>query len=312
MSSETKTNIIISPAPHFHTKINPDKIMIRVIIGLVPAMIASAYFFGIVNFLRVVGISTLSAILFQYIILKIFKRKPIAGAYTSGVVTGILLGLTLPPTVPWWIPLVGSGIAIIIAKEFFGGLGQNPFNPALIGRAVLGVSWPVHLTKFVTPFEGISTATPLALLKDGIDQLPKYWDLLIGNVSGSIGETSALLLLIGGFFLLFTKTIDWQIPFSYLGSMMVLSLAMGRDPIFEILAGGVMLGAFFMATDYVTSPVTSKGRIIFGIGCGVFTFAIRVFGGYPEGVTFAILIMNAFSPIIEKSTLPIKFGEVKK
>ncbi len=312
MSSEFNTKIVISPSPHFRTDLNPNKIMRRVIIGLIPVMIAAVYFFGIVNFLRVVGLSTVSAIVFEFLILRVFKRKIIPGTYSSGVVTGILLGLTLPPSVPWWIPVVGSGIAIIVAKEFFGGLGQNPFNPALIGRAVLSVSWPVHITTFITPFESLTTATPLALLKDGVDKLPSYWDLFYGNVSGSIGETSALLILIGGIYLLMTRTIEWYIPVSYLGSMAILSLLLGRDPVIEILAGGVMLGAFFMATDYVTSPVTSKGRLIFGLGCGILTLIIRAFGGYPEGVTYAILIMNAFSPIIERVTLPRKFGEVKK
>ncbi|MBT9164269.1 MAG: Electron transport complex subunit RsxD [candidate division WS2 bacterium] len=305
------SKVIISPSPHFHANINPDRIMNRVILSLVPASLAAFYFFGWISFLKIVGLSVASAVFFEFIILRLFKRKPLPGTYSSSIVTGLLLALTLPPTSPWWIPIVGSAIAIIVAKEFFGGLGHNPFNPALVGRAVLLISWPTHLTTFIQPFSGITTATPLAFFRDNLS-LPSYQDLFLGNIAGSLGETSAIALIIGGLFLLLSRTIEWQIPTAFLGSVAILSLTLGRDPVFDLLSGGILMGAFFMATDYVTSPITPWGRLLFGIGCGLLTITIRAFGGYPEGVTYAILIMNAFAPMLEQATLPRKFGTVHK
>lgn len=311
MTENNSSKVIISPSPHFHTNINPDKIMSRVILSLIPASLAAFYFFGWISFLKVVGLSVASAIFFQFIILRLFNRKPLLGTYSSSMVTGLLLALTLPPTSPWWIPIVGNAIAIIVAKEFFGGLGHNPFNPALVGRAVLLISWPTHLTTFIHPFSTITTATPLAFFRENLS-LPSYQDLFLGNIAGSLGETSAIALILGGLFLLLSRTIEWQIPTAYLGSAAILSLTLGRDPVFDLLSGGILMGAFFMATDYVTSPITSWGRLLFGIGCGLLTITIRAFGGYPEGVTYAILIMNAFSPMLEQATIPRKFGMVRK
>lgn len=206
---------------------------------------------------------------------------------------------------------MGSVVAIGIGKQVYGGLGSNPFNPALVGRAFLIITFPVHMTTWISPVDGVTTATPLNLLKmQGVKT--GYMQLLIGNVGGSLGETSALLLLIGGLYLLYKGIIDWRIPVFYLGTVAALALVLGSDPIFHLLAGGLMLGAFFMATDMVTTPVTRLGKIIFGVGAGILVVLIRLYGGYPEGVLFSILLMNTFTPIIDRYTRPRIYGEVKK
>jgi electron transport complex protein RnfD len=243
----------------------------------------------------------------------------------SAVVTGLLLALSLPPELPWWMTMFGAFFAIIIGKQVFGGLGHNLFNPALAGRAFLLASWANPMMTWKWPAgsllwagksaDAVASATMLELARKGFFaqhgvSVP-YSQLFMGNIAGSIGETSALALLVGAVFLLAFQVIDWRIPLGYLGTLAALAVLSGQDPVFHLLSGGVLLGAFFMATDYVTTPVTSGGRFFFGLGCGVLTFLIRIYGGYPEGVTYAILLMNAAAPLLEKATIPKRFGEVR-
>ena len=310
----------LSVSPHIHSHLSVKKIMWDVIIALVPAFGMGIYFFG-TQALYPALISIFTAIITEAIISKIRGRKTISNG--SGIVTGLLLGMIIPPGVPLWLPAVGAVCAVILGKEVFGGLGRNIFNPALIGRAILMASWPTFMTTWLAPQPGlfkridtITSATPLAIVKLNLAQeLPSYWNLFIGNIGGSIGETSALALLLGAIYLFIRKRISWHIPVSYIGCVALLSWIFGHnglfagDPLFSILSGGLILGAFFMATDYVTSPITKKGKIVFGIMCGVLTFAIRKWGGYPEGVCYSILIMNAATPIIERHTKPGRFGK---
>ncbi len=318
MRSE-ETKLIVSSSPHIYEKEDVSYAMKQVVFSLIPAVIVGTYLFGIYS-LIIVLISILSAVFWEGISL-IIRKKPlyILGDY-SAIVTGLLLALTLPPNVPFWIPVVGTAVAIILAKQVFGGLGENFLNPALVGRAFLLSSWPQIMTSWIEPKKGIfwasnvTTATPLAIEKLKLSgySLPNYWDLLIGNRAGCIGETSVILLLLGGLWLIYKKIVDWRIPFSYILTVFMFSLIVGKDPIFQILSGGLFLGAFFMATDWVTTPLTSQGRVIFGIGAGLFTIVIRFWGSYPEGVTYGILVMNALTPLIDKFIKPRKFGEVKK
>lgn len=307
--------LIVSSSPHIFTDEDVSKVMLNVIFALLPATIAGIYFFGIYS-LFVILVSIFSAVIWEGIAL-LFRRKPLNTLLDfSAVVTGLLLALTLPPQVPLWIPVIGTAVAIILTKQIFGGLGGNFLNPALVGRAFLLTSYPAVMTSWIGPLTSptpVSTATPLAIEKLKLPySLPSYWDLFIGKVPGSIGETSAFFLLVGGLWLIYKKIIDWRIPLSYILSMMFLSLLLKKDPIFQILAGGVFLGAIFMATDWVTTPLTSKGRLIFGIGAGFLTIAIRMYGNYPEGVTYGILVMNALNPLIDRSIKPRKYGEVKR
>ncbi|HHY37567.1 MAG TPA: RnfABCDGE type electron transport complex subunit D, partial [Clostridia bacterium] len=243
---------------------------------------------------------------------------PVTVGDWSAAVTGLLLAFNIPVTAPLWLPVVGSAFAIIIVKQLFGGLGQNFVNPALAARAMLMAAWPAHMTSWVTPFDAVSTATPLATLVpkagEATAALPSYWNMFVGNIPGCLGETSALAILAGGAYLLLRGVIDWRIPVGFIGTVAVLTWIIGPkgiftgDPLAHILAGGLMLGAFFMATDYVTSPVTRKGRLIMGIGCGIITVLIRIYGSYPEGVSYSILIMNIATPLIDKFVQPRVFG----
>jgi electron transport complex protein RnfD len=274
------------------------------------------------------------------LILQVIKTKKPPQPDGSGFLTGLILGLILPPSLPWWTAAVGSFVALAIGKHVFGGLGFNIFNPALIGRAFLQASWPILMTTWQAPFQAITTATPLALVKSQFNlieslrlkvadypslfflgndpkmllsniplHLDAYWQLFIGNRAGCIGETSALALLLGVLFLFYKKVIDWRIPLAYVIAVAIFSMLFNQDPIFHILAGGLIIGAFFMATDPVTSPLTKKGRWIFGAGCGVLTVIIRLLGGYPEGVCYAILLMNSVTPLLDRYTLPRRFGK---
>lgn len=307
--------LIISSSPHIFVEEDVSRVMLNVIFALIPATIAGIYFFGSYS-LFVIIVSTVSAVVWEGVALLVRKKSLNNLLDFSAVVTGLLLALTLPPRVPLWIPVVGTAVAIILTKQIFGGLGGNFLNPALVGRAFLLTSYPVIMTSWITPLTSatpIATATPLAIEKLKLPySLPSYWDLFIGKVPGSIGETSALLLLIGGLWLIYKKIIDWRIPISFILSIMVLSFLFNKDPIFQVLSGGVFLGAFFMATDWVTTPLTPKGRLVFGIGAGFLTLAIRIFGNYPEGVTYGILVMNALTPLIDRSIKPHKYGEVKR
>jgi electron transport complex protein RnfD len=285
-----------------------------VLIALLPATAAGIYFFK-TQALLVMLVSVLSCVGAEALWQKITGQKITIKDY-SAAVTGLLLAFNMPPSVPLWIPIIGGAFAIIIVKQFFGGLGQNFMNPALAARAFLLASYPVRMTTWTV--DGVTAATTLGILKEGGQALPSLWNLFIGNVGGTIGETSAIALLIGGLYLIFKRIISWRIPVTYIGTVFILTWIFGRsglftgNPLMEILAGGLMLGAIFMATDYSTSPITPLGQIIMGIGCGLLTTIIRVYGGYPEGVSYSILIMNLFVPIIDQLTTPKVFGGAKK
>ncbi len=305
--------LLVSASPHIRSHETVQRIMLDVIIALVPAMIGSVYFFGI-NALKLILVSVASSVLFEALIQKAFKKEVTINDL-SAVITGILIAFNLPASAPLWLPIIGSAFAIIIVKQFFGGLGSNFMNPALAARAMLLTSWPNHMSNFTgTRPDVVTTATPLTIMKTGGAELPKFMDMFIGNIPGAIGETSALLLLIGAIYLIIRQVIDWRIPVFYIGTTFIMLILLGVETeflLYHILGGGLILGAFYMATDYASSPVTPKGRIIYGIGAGILTAIIRVKGGYPEGVSYSILLMNIATPIIEKITKPKVFGEVK-
>ncbi|NLY44894.1 MAG: RnfABCDGE type electron transport complex subunit D [Tissierella sp.] len=305
--------LTMSLAPHIRSSDSTKKLMLDVIIAMVPALIGSVYFYGI-SALILILVSIASAVGSEILIKKLFKKDILIGDL-SAVVTGILIAFNLPANAPWWIAVFGSFFAIVVVKEFFGGIGSNFMNPALAARAALVASWPSIMATYVNT-DGITSATPLALIKggSGVDALPSLSRMFIGDIGGSLGETSALLLLIGGAYLLIRKVIDWKIPVIYIGTTAIVLLILGVNTdllVYHILGGGLILGAFFMATDYTTSPITTKGKIIFAIGCGLLTALIRVKGGMPEGVSYSILLMNIMTPIIERFTKPKVFGEVK-
>jgi len=289
--------------------------MYLVVIALLFPAGAGVYFFGY-RALSVIAVCLVTAVLTEYAVKKLLRKKPFV-MDGSAVITGLLLALVLPPTIPLWMAAVGSVFAIAIVKEAFGGLGHNIFNPALGSRAFLAACFAAKMTMWVAPMgfgvDAVTTATPLSnSFIWGGSKLSLYRDLFLGNTGGSIGETSALLILVGGILLLVLGIINWRIPLFYIGTVAFLSLAFGEDALFQILAGGLMLGAFFMATDYVTSPLTSRGRIIFGIGAGILTVIIRRFGGLPEGVCYSILFMNAVTPLIDRYVKVRPYGLVKK
>lgn len=304
--------MIVTFSPHIKSEESVSKIMYTVIIALVPVFIGSYIFFGI-KAVSITLISILTAVILEAGV-QWLTNKPITVYDGSAIITGILLAFNLPPAVPFWIPILGSAVAILVAKLPFGGLGQNIFNPALAGRVFLLAAYPGYMTNWLPSrlekgIDVMTYATPLGIIKEKTGQiLPSYFNMFIGNVGGCIGETSALLLLLGGLFMLARKVITWHIPLFYLASVFLLSWFLGKDPMFQLLAGGVMLGAIFMATDMVTSPITPKGMIIFGAGCGVMTVVIRFFGRYPEGVSYSILFMNACTPLIDRYTKPKRFG----
>ncbi len=330
--------LIVSVSPHIKSEETTSRIMWSVNIALLPAAVMGAYFFGPKGILAV-ALSIISAVLSEYIYQKALKKK-VAVSDGSAVLTGLLLGMNLPASVPFYIPIIGSFVAVVITKQLFGGLGFNVFNPALIGRAFLLISFPKLMTIWTMPdaafvaMDAKTTATPLGILKEeGVakllevfgDKINLYTELLKGHRAGSIGETSAIALLIGAAFLLYKRYITWHIPVSFLGTAALMAWAFGGkdpetgkmllfagDPILHLISGGLLLGAFFMATDYVTCPSVKKGQILFGIGCGFLTMLIRIKGGYPEGVMFAILIMNCFAPIIDRGFKSKIFGAVKQ
>ncbi len=304
--------LTVSQAPHIRSNQSVKKIMLDVIIALIPAMIGSVYFYGM-DAIRLILVTVVSAVVFEVLIQKMFKKE-IRVNDLSAVVTGILLAFNLPAGAPWWVAVFGAGFAIIIVKELFGGIGSNFMNPALAARAALVASWPGIMSAYINP-DGMSSATPLTILKNGSGSLPSIQRMLIGDIGGVIGETSAILLLIGAAYLIIRQIIDWKIPVIYIITTSIVLVLFGvnaSDIIYHILGGGLILGAFFMATDYSSSPVTPKGRIIFALGCGILTALIRIKSNMPEGVSYAILIMNVASPVIEKWTKPRVFGEVKK
>ena len=313
-----KGNLIISVSPHQKEKPSTPAVMRGVIYALIPAVIASIYYFKLRAFLLI--IVCIAGTVFTEAIFQKLRRKPVTLYDGSALLTGLLLALVLPPTLPLWVGFLGAVMAIVIGKQIFGGLGHNIFNPALVGRAFLMASFPVMLTTWIKPglFDAVSTATPLSMMKFDHSVTSTLY-LLLGNTGGSLGETCAVALILGGIFLIIKKYMDWRIPLSYLGTVFILSLILylikpGQyaTPRFHLLSGGLMLGALFMATDPVTSPITKKGRYIFGIGCGVLVIIIRTWGGLPEGVMYSILLMNAFTPLINRYTVPVQFGGRKK
>jgi Na+-translocating ferredoxin:NAD+ oxidoreductase subunit D len=307
--------LIVSASPHLHARESTARIMWLVTAALVPSGIAGVYIFGPAA-LWTILIAITSALVTEWAIQTLTKRK-ITILDGSAILTGLLIAYNLPAHCPFWIPAVGSFVAIAIGKQIFGGLGQNIFNPALVGRVFLIASWPRYMTTFTKPlaYDAITQATPLALLKENklVDQI-SYLNLFLGNRGGCIGEVCIAALVIGGIFLLLRKIITWHIPVSYIATTGFFCFVFGAkapftgDWVFHILSGGLFLGAIFMATDYVTSPLTAKGQVIFGIGCGLLTAIIRLWGGYPEGVSYAILIMNAAAPLIDRYTKVRVYG----
>jgi len=313
MSADGDPLFILSAGPHLSADESVEKIMWRVTVALLPALGWGIWSFGGAA-LRVTAACVVSCAVVEAAVQRLL-RKQVTLSDGSAVVTGLLLAFNLPPGVPLWMPLVGSVVAIAIAKHAFGGLGYNIFNPALIGRAFLMASYPVQMTTWrpYGAWDDVTGATPLGIIKEKLAiPLPSYMDVFLGRIGGCIGETSTLLLMLGAVFLLVSGDITWHTPFSFLGTLALMSRLSGRDPLFAILAGGAVLGACFMATDMVTVPISGKGRLVFGAGCGVITGVIRVWGGYPEGVCYAILLMNAFTPIIDRYTQPRRFGSRTK
>ncbi len=349
-------DLYVSSSPHLTDKESIPKIMYSVVIALVPAALGSIYFFG-ARAAWVMIIAAVAALVSEAVVQSMMKRK-IAIADGSALVTGILIAFNVPADIPLWMPAIGSVFAIVVGKHAFGGLGYNPMNPALLGRAFLLASWPTSMTIYnVAPrggtvsgisaariaelnIDAVTQATPLNVIKQARDALSQvdldaatgamnnnavqalydsYGNFFWGRVGGCIGETSVFLLLIGALFLLYKRYIGWKIPFSYLGTVALLSWIFGGTdglfsgkPFFHLLTGGVILGAFFMATDMVTTPVTFRGRLLFGTGCGIITMIIRRFGGYPEGVSYSILLMNLTTPLLDRYTKPKILGTKKK
>jgi len=296
--------LLVTHAPHIRDAETVPNIMRGVLIALIPAIIASGYFFGFYSILLIL-VCAVSAVLAEGIWMAIRQKQ--IGYYIqdySAALTGVLLGLTLPPTTPIWTAVLGSVVAVTIGKQIFGGLGYNIVNPALVGRAFLTISFPGLMTEWV--FDGTTTATPLG------GASATNWELFIGSVGGSLGETSALALLLGGAYLLYKGYIDWRLPLGYLGTVAIFAILVGADPIFHLLAGGLILGGFYMLTDPVTSPLSRRGRWVYAIGAGLLVFLIREWGDAPGGVLYSILLMNLTVPLLDRFLPDRTLGEVKK
>jgi electron transport complex protein RnfD len=310
-----KDKLLVTASPHLHTDESVSRIMWLVVLALIPTGVAGVFIFG-QEALWTITLAVVSAVSAEWILELLTKRK-ITVLDGSAFLTGLLLAYNLPSHVPFWLPIVGSLFSIAIGKQVFGGLGQNIFNPALVGRVFLMASWPKYMTTFTKPlsYDALTSATPLAVMKGTkLPALISYWDLFLGKRGGCIGEVCIAALLIGALFLLLRGYISWHIPVSFILTTGLLTYIFGPqglftgDWLFHILSGGLILGAFFMATDYVTSPLTKKGHLIFGIGCGLITAVIRLWGGYPEGVSYSILIMNAATPLIDRYTKNRVYG----
>ncbi len=325
----------VSPSPHAHGKETTQKLMFGVAVALLPALFTSIFYFGW-GAVIVTSVSVASCLLFEYLIQKFLFKKPMTITDGSALVTGLLLAFNVPSNLPVFIVVIGAFISIAVAKMTFGGLGNNPFNPALVGRVFMLISFPVQMTSWPVPkgfatgyADAVTGATPLAVVKEGLKngeslqqlltQIPTPSQMFLGNMGGSIGEVAAVALLIGFIWLLYKKIITWHIPVSVIGSLLIFTAILwlanpekNASPLFHLLAGGVLLGAIFMATDYVTSPMSPLAMIIYGCGIGILTVIIRVWGAYPEGVSFAILIMNAFVPLMNTYIKPKRFGEEVK
>ncbi|MGD9547353.1 MAG: RnfABCDGE type electron transport complex subunit D [Candidatus Krumholzibacteriia bacterium] len=320
-------NLIVSASPHVHAGQDVRSVMRDVLLALVPGVLVGLWFFGLpalVVLLLAVG----GCVACEWAACRLLGRRSTVGDL-SAALTGVLLAMNLPSGSPWWLVLVGAVVAIGLGKAIYGGLGMNPFNPALVARVFLLISFPVQMTRWVVPrgpgtgFDAATGATPLGAVKEAISlgrplnevDLPGTGDLLLGDMGGSLGEVGAAALLLGGLYLLWRGIIRWQIPVGFIASLVVvtgIAHAAAPDrylhPVVHVLSGGLFLGAFFMATDMVTTPVTRRGMLVFGVGCGLLTAVIRLWGGYPEGVSFAILLMNAVTPLIDRSTRPRVFG----
>ncbi|WP_312699538.1 RnfABCDGE type electron transport complex subunit D [Sedimentibacter sp.] len=306
-----ENRLIASSSPHIRDAESTQSIMLDVIIALLPALVASIFYFGFNSMILVIA-AVISAVCTEYVCQKIMKR-PTTVTDLSAVVTGILLAFNLPSTAPWWVAALGSAFAIAIVKQIFGGIGFNFMNPALAGRAFLVASYSSYLTGgFVDPVtDAVASATPLAILKGTASgQLPSIGEMLLGGIPGVLGETSAILIILGGIYLIYRGTIKWIIPVIYIGTVAVIALITdGAGMVaYHLFGGGLMLGAFFMATDYATSPITDKGKIIYAVCLGMLTMLIRKIGGYPEGVSYSILLMNIITPMLNKYAVPKVFG----
>ncbi len=323
-SANAPSLLTVSPSPHMKSAVGTRSIMADVLIALLPAYVWGVYTSGLRAIL--IGVICVASSIGFEALTELILRRPITVFDGSAAVTGLLLAMCLSVAVPLWMPVVGAFFAIVVVKQIFGGIGKNIVNPALAARVFL-FSWAGQMTVFAAPGErinsfafsldgldAVSGATPLAALKNGVFPESSVMDSFIGNIGGCIGETSAILLLIGGVYLISRRVITWHIPVSYIATVAILSLVFPQSGdavefmLYEITSGGLILGAVFMATDYVTSPITAKGRLIYGVGCGALTVLIRYFGGYPEGVSFAILIMNLLTHYIDSISLPVKFG----
>lgn len=325
----------VSPSPHAHGKETTQKLMFGVVLALLPSLFTSIFYFGW-GAVIVTTVSVAACLLFEYLIQRFIFRKPTTITDGSALVTGLLLAFNVPSNLPVFIIVTGAFVSIAIAKMTFGGLGNNPFNPALVGRVFILISFPVQMTSWPVPrgfatgyLDAVTGATPLAIVKEGlkngeplqqlIAQIPTPAQMFLGNMGGSMGEVAAVALLIGLIWMLYKKIITWHIPVSVTGSLLIFTSILwlinpekNASPLFHLLAGGVLLGAIFMATDYVTSPMSPLAMIIYGCGIGILTVIIRVWGAYPEGVSFAILIMNAFVPLMNSYIKPKRFGEEVK
>ncbi|MFO8001175.1 MAG: RnfABCDGE type electron transport complex subunit D [Marinilabilia sp.] len=327
--------LVVSPSPHIHGGDSVEKNMYGVIIALLPALAASIWYFGI-GALIVTLTAVVSCVLFEWLIQKYLMKTTPSISDGSAAVTGLLLAFNLPSNIPLGLIIIGAAVAIGIGKMSFGGIGNNPFNPALVGRVFLLISFPVQMTSWPVPVESrfqyldaTTGATPLSVIKEGVasgatvpelmQEIPTYLNLFMGNMGGSAGEIAGIALILGGIYMLWKKIITWHIPVSVIGSVAIFTGILhltdpsaNAGPLFHILTGGVLLGALFMATDYVSSPMSGYGMLLYGTGIGVLTVLIRVFGAYPEGVSFAILIMNGFTPLIDRYMKPKRFGEKVK
>lgn len=315
MENKIHSNLLVGSSPHLVTNVDTRMIMRDVLIALAPALLMAVYVFGY-RALVLTAVCVAACIFFEYVYNKIAKREQTVGDL-SAVVTGVLLAYNLPSNFPYWMAIIGCFVAIIIVKQLFGGLGQNFANPAITARIVLFLSFTTQMTTWPLPrnqvtADAITGPTPLGILGEGGGTLPSNLDMFLGFIGGSMGEISAAALLIGGLYLIYRNVISPVTPVAFIGTVAVLALLFGQDPIFHVCAGGVMLGAFFMATDYATTPITSLGKVIFGIGCGLITMLIRVFGSYPEGVSFSILLMNILTPHIDNFCIKRLYGGGKK
>lgn len=332
MSTE---RLLIALPPHEKSEVSVEKIMWSVVLALIPTTLAGIYFYG-VRALLVTAVAVGASVLVEHLVVRyVFRRPTTSVADGSAVVTGMLLAYNVPASIPFWEIVVGAIVAIGVAKMAFGGIGNNPFNPALVGRAFMLISFPVDMTTWPVPgaarfslsLDAVTAATPLGLVKEAgqgglaavAGDLPSYLDLFLGNIGGCIGEASALAVIIGGLYLIYRGYIAWPVPLAYLGTLAIttgiawlIDPSTYIDPLYHILAGGAMLGAWFMVTDMTTSPMSVKGRILFAAIAGVLAGLIRLFGGFPEGVSYSILIMNAFVPVIDRHLKPRKFGYGKQ